>query len=132
MPRRRALLLAPLSAALLAAGCGGSSSAPTQTPDAPSKPAVTTNGLRVGATDLRLGDASTADSAPGMRSLRVGARRIDPDRLRRQGADRDGVGAGATCPDQDLLPDGANTAAIIASTLCLINGERADAGLPPL
>jgi uncharacterized protein YkwD len=40
--------------------------------------------------------------------------------------------AGATCADADLLPEGADPARIAASTLCLLNGERADAALRPL
>jgi uncharacterized protein YkwD len=126
----RRLLLAPLAVALFAAGCGGST--PSDQPSAPTRTAPHTDGLRVDATDLRLGDASLGTHDGGLQELQVPRHRIDPDRLRRQGANRQGVGAGASCPDQDLLPDGSNTAAIIASTLCLLNGERADAGLPPL
>jgi uncharacterized protein YkwD len=120
----RRLLLAPLAAALLAAGCGGSSPNLPDQPTAPARSAPDAGGLRVTATDLHLGDASVGTAA-GLRQLP--ARRVAPGRENRQG-----VGAGASCPDQDLLPDGTNTAAIVASTLCLLNGERADAGLPPL
>ncbi|MEA2296941.1 MAG: hypothetical protein QOE86_4580 [Solirubrobacteraceae bacterium] len=132
----RALALVPLAAALLATGCGGATPSTPHDgrPPAPARstPAQSSNGLLVGATDLRLGDASVGSRRTGVRELPVPQRRIDPDRLRRHAANRQGIGAGASCPDQDLLPDGTNTAAVIASTLCLLNGERADAGLPPL
>src|SRR4051794_7362303 len=127
----RRLLLAPLAVVLLATGCGGSKPDVAGQPSAPARSAPGTGGLKVDAVDLRLGDASLGTGA-GVEELRVPQRRIDPERLRRDGARRQGVGAGASCADQDLLPDGTNTAAIVASTLCLLNGERADAGLPPL
>src|SRR4051812_46283343 len=100
----RRLLLAPLAAALVAVGCGGSTPDVAHQPSAPARPAPGADGLRVDAVDLRLGDASLGTGA-GVTELRVPQRRIDPDRLRRQGANRQGVGAGASCPDQDLLPD---------------------------
>jgi hypothetical protein len=126
---RRAARLAPLLAALIVSACGGSGSAP-QGPEPTKNAPAPASGLRVGATDLRLGDATEAD-ATGLRELRV-QRRVDAEALRGRGQRRDGVGAGASCPDVDVLPDGTNTAVVVASTLCLLNGERADAGLAPL
>ena len=121
---RRAVPTLLLTVAL--AGCGGNAPA---APDAPRDRADVAP-LRVGATQLRLGDATTAD-ADGSRQLPVGPRRVVPDDLRPDGR-RDGVGAGASCPDQDLVPDGGNLAAVSAATLCLLNAERTDAGLVPL
>src|SRR4051794_19623152 len=134
MPRR--LLIAPLLAVAALAGCGGSSPSAPQGPGAAPGPKHTqetpsSTGLRVGATDLRLGDATTAGPA-GSEQLPVGKRRVDPDALRRSARDRQGVGAGASCANADLLPDASNGGAVLTSTLCLINGERTDAGLPPL
>jgi uncharacterized protein YkwD len=140
MPRRRSLVSALFVAAvsivaLVLAGCGGTGhrhhhpdGAPSATPAA----AAAADALRVAATDLRLGDASVGSSRSRVRQLPVGRRRVDPSTLGPGTVDRDGVGAGATCPDQDLMPSGDNLAAVVASTLCLLNGERADAGLPPL
>jgi uncharacterized protein YkwD len=117
-----------LLAAVLA-GCGGAStpSPPHETPSG----RVAAAPVKVGATQLRLGDATTADDHSGARQLPVGPRRVVPDDLRPHGR-RDGVGAGASCADQDLLPDASNLGAVSAATLCLLNGERADAGLAPL
>lgn len=38
----------------------------------------------------------------------------------------------ATCPGDQLVPDGTNTAQVADATLCLLNAERAAAGLAPL
>jgi uncharacterized protein YkwD len=127
---RRSRIFSPLLAVVVLAGCGGSSTRPAAAP-APDQQGPAASGLRVGATDLRLGDASLADR-DGVRRLRVPHRRVDADALRRSRAPRQGVGAGESCTDVEVMPDGANTATVIAATLCLINGERADAGLPPL
>ena len=45
---------------------------------------------------------------------------------------RDGVGAGAACPNPDLAPSAESLPAMSDATLCLLNGERADHGLGPL
>ena len=121
MLRRRALILAVLAAT--AAGCG-SADAPTQ--DAPrlqAKPGA--GGVTLTTTDGRVGDATQADPR-GVTQLGV---QPVPARER---ARRDGIGAGAACADAELMPDGGNLGAVVAATLCLLNGERTDAGLPSL
>jgi uncharacterized protein YkwD len=81
-------------------------------------------------TDGRIGGATTARPGAGVEELSRGGR---PDvRARANGARRDGVGAGASCPDQALAPAPASLASMAASQLCLLNGVRADAGLAPL
>jgi uncharacterized protein YkwD len=56
-----------------------------------------------------------------------------PDaRERAGGPRRDGVGAGAACPNPDLAPSAETLAPMAEATLCLVNGERADRGLAPL
>jgi uncharacterized protein YkwD len=53
------------------------------------------------------------------------------DLRERDGAPRrDGVGAGAACPDPAPAPE--SLGAVAEATLCLLNGERADHGLAPL
>jgi hypothetical protein len=124
MPRR-ALILAVLAATAVA-GCGSSHG------PAPSLPKVQPGpdgNLRVTPTDGRVGDASVAD-ARGTRQLKVPARIVDPAQLKAR--KHQGVGAGDSCTDVDLDPTADNMGTIIASTLCLLNGQRADAGLPPL
>src|SRR4051812_37286863 len=127
---RRAVPTALVIAAALT-GCGADA-APTA-PGTPG-PRAQADGkpLNVGTTQLRLGDATTADDRAGARQLRVGPRKVVPDALERQTGPRDGVGAGASCADRDLLPDATNTGAVPAATLCLLNGQRVDAGLVPL
>jgi uncharacterized protein YkwD len=128
MLRLRFTILAAL--ALSAAGCGGAASPSTDAPSPAAKVAPGPGGLRVTATDGRVGDATRADEA-GTTQLKVPTRSVVPGELGRR-SHRHGVGAGAACTDVDLLPDGGNVATIEAATLCLLNGERADAGLPPL
>ena len=128
----RSTLLALAASALLAAGCGASDDPAALSlplgPGATLKP-VTGAGA-VETTDGRLGGATTAHPGSGIQELSRGGR---PDvRTHADGARRDGVGAGATCPDQALAPAPASLVAMAASQLCLLNGVRADAGLPPL
>ena len=107
-------------------GCGSSTDGgPAATKDAgaerkPSGP------LKVAAVDGRVGDATAASSGQGVVALKVRRRPTDPDAVRQ------GVGAGASCADVELMPSADNVVAVAAATLCLVNGERADAGLPPL
>ena len=120
-----------LAFAALIAGCGGSSSpsgdasstAPkTSTSIAQSAP----NGgpLRVGITDAGIGAAVTGSSG-GLETLPNTPVPGDSNTAT-------GVGAGASCPDTDVLPAADNLDVVQASTLCLLNGERADKGLRPL
>ena len=131
MALRRTLVA--LGAALLLAGCGsaGDPGAPAPLPLGPGAAARPLEGARdVEKTDGRLGGATTARPSGGLEELSAGGR-LDV-RPRARGDRRDGVGAGASCPDQTLAPAPATLAGLAAAQLCLLNGERADAGLPPL
>ena len=120
-PRPAATATAAVLLALVGAGCGTSrDAAPTAEPAAKRGP------LKVAAVDGRVGDATTASSETGLRRLSVRRGAIRP------GAVREGVDAGAACPDAELMPSAGNLAAVAAATMCLVNGERADAGLPAL
>src|SRR5918994_4936505 len=128
----RSTLLALAASTVLLAGCGASDDpAPTPLPLGPGatlKPVTAPRALET--TDGRLGGATTVHPGAGVEELSRGGR---PDvRARANGTRRDGVGAGATCPDQALAPAPASLAAMAASQLCLLNGVRADAGLTPL
>ena len=81
-------------------------------------------------TDGRLGDATIVRDGSPLHELSTGGR---PD-LREHGGGRrrDGVGAGASCPNPDLAPSAETLPAMVEATLCLINGERADRGLAAL
>jgi uncharacterized protein YkwD len=123
--RRYLRPLALLFSAALIAGCGGSSPSDTAPAPKPKAQSSTGNGeLRVGVTAGGIGDAATGDTS-GVKilpSIKVGG----------QSHTQQGVGAGADCENTDLAPAADNLADVTASTLCLLNGERADAGLPPL
>ncbi len=122
---RPSLRLPVLAAVLAIAGCGTSDDAPPSK-DAAKRPAETSGGsMKVAAVDGRVGDATAATSTGGVTSLKVRRKPTDP-RIRQ------GVGAGASCPDVEVMPAADNLPVIAAATLCLVNGERADAGLPAL
>ena len=129
MPRTRiALIPALLAVASLGlVGCGSASG-----PGAPSTPGAApgpTGSLSIGVTDGRLGDASTDTSGGRLRELSPGGP-IDPAAQRNP--NREGVGAGDACANATLTPSDANLATVAESTLCLLNGERADRGLTAL
>jgi uncharacterized protein YkwD len=113
---------------LLALGLAGCGSSTDSVPTADTAPAAKKSGgaMKVAAVDGRVGDATAATSSGGVTSLKVRRRPTDPDVVRA------GVGAGAACADVDAMPSADNLAVIAAATMCLVNGERADAGLPAL
>jgi len=118
-----------LALAALLAGCGSSDGTDTTaSPSAPAKsaPASADAGgkLRLGVTDSGIGRATTG-SADGIDVLPTTPVPGQSNTLQ-------GVGAGAKCADADLLPEVDNLAAVQKATLCLLNGERADAGLRAL
>ena len=114
-----------LAVAFAAAGCGSSADAPPAA-DTSARPEAKSGGpLKVAAVDGRVGDATAATSSGGVTSLKVRRKATDP-RIRQ------GVGAGASCTDIDVLPTADNLAVVAAATLCLVNGQRTDAGLPAL
>ncbi|MEY2533127.1 MAG: hypothetical protein QOF29_1037, partial [bacterium] len=120
---RHLRLIALLAAAALA-GCGGSD-APKPDHQARIKPAGTGTGpVSVGVTDSGIGDA--AQGGPG------GVKFLPSTRVPGQSNTQQGVGAGAACEGTDLAPAADNLPAVVSATLCLLNGERADQGLPPL
>ena len=127
----RLRLLGPILVACVAVlgGCGGGSEA-TPAPDSPAASPANGGLVRAEGTNGLLGPAqrATADSdsiigKPGAISRRA----TGPTR-----AQRHGVAAGAACGDSALAPAADNLAQVAASILCLLNAERADAGLPPL
>jgi len=122
---RAALLAALIAGTLATAGCGADR--PSAGAVAPAAQAPVTTSAEL--TDGRLGDATevTPDNERGLS-------RGGPLDLRRRGGapERDGVGAGAACPNGDLAPSAETLAAVAEATLCLLNGERADHGLAPL
>jgi uncharacterized protein YkwD len=80
--------------------------------------------MRVGGTHINLGDATTG--SPG------GVQVLPQTQVPPSQQHRDGVGAGASCENVDLIPTDENMDQVVDATLCLLNGERADHGLGPL
>jgi uncharacterized protein YkwD len=120
--------LIPLIAAALVAGCGSADTGGLQNG---ARPAPKGSGpLMVTPTDGRTGHATSATSE-GLRGLAEPAR-IDADSVRRAVRKREGVGAGAACQNADVTPDASNLTVVRDATMCLVNGERQDAGLPVL
>jgi uncharacterized protein YkwD len=124
MPSFRPAAVTLLCAALIA-GCGGSNGAKPSSPVSPKTSQPTTDGqLSVGGTSINLGDATTGSS---------GGVQVLPDtKVPADQEYREGVGAGASCENTDLVPTPENIDQVVESTLCLLNGERADHGLQPL
>jgi uncharacterized protein YkwD len=120
MPR---VVLLAVVAALLVSGCGG---ATKSEPD----PAPLAGPATVELTDGRLGGATEARPGSPLRELSPGGRFDLRDRD--DAPRRDGVGAGAACPNPSLPPAPDSLGAVAETTLCLLNAERADHGLAPL
>ncbi len=112
------------------AGCGGSASdvpapkAPAQSAPATAPAPAPGGGLRVAPVDLRVGDATVADNG--------GLRELPNTRVPAPPISQQGVGAGSSCENVDVVPSESNLQTVKASTLCLLNGERSDAGLKAL
>ena len=129
----RSTFLALAASAVLLSGCGASDdpAAPAPLPLGPATAVEPLTGAKaVEKTDGRLGGATTVGPSGELHELSAGGR-LDV----RPGAHdqrRDGVGAGASCPDATLAAAPEALAAMAASQLCRLNGERADAGLAPL
>lgn len=123
---RTALLATLIAGALAAAGCG--EERPVAAADAPAAETPVT--ASVESTDGRLGDATEVSPGRGAQQLSPGGAF---DLAERDDApERDGVGAGAACPNVDVAPSAESVAVVAGATLCLLNGERADQGLAPL
>ena len=130
MPRARRLRPRSL------AGCGASDDpgAPAPLPLGPGTAAQPADGRprrREDRRPARRRDDARAP-APALRgALRAAA--APTSAAHADGERRDGVGAGARLPGPGAGPGAPRrSAAMAAAQLCLLNGERADAGLPPL
>ena len=128
MRRAPFTLLPVLISSLALAGCGGSDGSPDSVPG---KARGAAPASLASVTDGRVGDAVTGTDAGSLRELSRGGR-PDPSEPRGGKGRRDGVGAGAACADTEILPAADTAGRLDEITLCLLNGERADYGLPPL
>ena len=130
MGRFVSLVVAALTGAVALAGCGTTTVATESAAVHLAADPHTTAPAAVEPNDGRLGAATEIRAGTAPRELSQGG----PLHARRRGTSprRDGVGAGAACPNPGLVPSAESLPAMADATLCLLNGERADNGLAPL
>ena len=128
MRRAPFTLLPVLITSLALTGCGGSDGSRDSVPG---KARGAAPASLASVTDGRVGDAVTGTDAGSLRELSRGGR-PDPSEPRGGKGRRDGVGAGDACTDTEILPAADTAGRLDSITLCLLNGIRADYGLPPL
>jgi uncharacterized protein YkwD len=109
------------------AACGGGGSKSATVPAPPSG-----GGGTVGAepTAGLVGPAITVEN--GRQTETGGRQAIPPTEAGPTDAQRNGVGGAVACTSGSASPSRANLRSIAAATICLLNAERAGAGLPPL
>jgi uncharacterized protein YkwD len=132
---KTALPSALLIGAIAVAGCGGGGGSSSNEAKAPT-PAGATAPSNSGPVTAEgtLGLVGPAGRATAKKqSFDDQQGKISPKANHRPGqGKKGGVGAGDSCGDRDTLPSDSNIDALNASILCLVNGERADNGLPAL
>jgi uncharacterized protein YkwD len=135
--RIRKLIRTALPAALLAgaigvAGCGGGGGSTTAKAPAPvNQSSSKSSGLvSAGGTVGLVGPAARATEKKQQFDDQAG--KISPKAKGKTGAQKHGVIAPGQCPGDDTMPDDSNLAQLNDAILCLVNGERADNGLPAL
>jgi uncharacterized protein YkwD len=136
--RIRKLIRTALPAVLLVgavgvAGCGGGggSSSTAKAPAPVNQSSSNAGGVvSAGATAGLVGPAARATDKAQQYLSKTG--KISPKAKGKTGAEKHGVIAPGQCPGDDLMPDDSNIAQLNDAILCLVNGERADNGLPAL
>lgn len=129
---RTAVSAALVAGALAVAGCGGGSGDDNSAkPPAPVNKAPSSAGGVVTAvgTEGLVGPAGRASAKTETFSDR---QTKIPRSANRRPKSANGVAGGEACTDTDITPDDGNLATVNASVLCLVNGERAAAGLSAL
>jgi uncharacterized protein YkwD len=130
---RTAVPTALLVAGVLAvAGCGGGGgSSNSAKPPAPVNQSASNGGaVTAEGTEGLVGPAGRATSKSQQFDDKTGE---IPATANRKPKKAGGVAAGANCPDIGITPSDSNADQVNAAILCLVNGERTDAGnLPPL
>jgi uncharacterized protein YkwD len=129
---RTALPSALVVGMLVVAGCGGGSDNNAAPPPPTNQASAGAGGVVSAEGTLGLvGPAGRATATKQQFEDQTG--QISPKANRKPGAGKKGgVGAGDACNDRDITPSDSNIDALDAAILCLVNGERTDAGLPTL
>ena len=111
------------------AACGGSDDESEPASDAAQQTETTDRSGPVSAevTGGEVGDAVTADASGVEEQGRGGE--ISGKAKKKGKKGEVSVGAGAACANAELAPTDSNLAEIEAAILCLVNGERSDAGV---
>ena len=130
---RKVFSMAALTGAIVVAGCGGGGGSDSAQAPAPVNQSSSTPGAVVSA-DGTLGLVGPAGRATAKgQQFEDQTGKIDAKANRRPGAGKKGgVGAGDSCNDRSIEPSDGNIDQLNAAILCLVNGERADNGLPAL
>ncbi|MFL5895373.1 MAG: CAP domain-containing protein [Thermoleophilaceae bacterium] len=120
---------AVLAGVVAVAGCGGGGGNNSAVPPPPVKSAPSSGGL-VGAegTQGLVGPVERATHKGTSFADRSG--KISPKANQKTGAQKHGVAGGAACDNGGVTPTADNLDVVNAAILCLVNAERADAGLP--
>jgi uncharacterized protein YkwD len=139
--RYRKLIRTALPSALVigvvaVAGCGGGGGSSSNEAKAPTPAGGTSSssGGGVVSAEGTLGLVGPAGRVTAKKqSFEDQQARISPKANRRPGAGKKGgVGAGDSCNNRDITPSDSNIGDLNDAILCLVNGERADNGLPAL
>ena len=121
-----------LVGALAVAGCGGGGGDNSAKPPGSVNQVPSSAGgvVSADATQGLVGHAGRATS----KSLQFddAKGKISPKANHKTGAQKHGVATGDACSDSGIAPSDANFGQLNDAILCLVNGERADAGLPAL
>ncbi|HEX4733615.1 MAG TPA: CAP domain-containing protein [Thermoleophilaceae bacterium] len=135
--RIRNLIKTALPAALLVgavgvAGCGGGGGSGTAKAPAPVNQSSSKSGglVSAGATVGLVGPSARATDKQQQFDDKSG--KISPKAKGKTGAEKHGVIAPGQCPGDGAMPDDGDIAQLNDAILCLVNGERADNGLPAL
>src|SRR5215218_2663938 len=130
---RTALPSALVAGVIAVAGCGGGGGSDNAKAPAPVNQGSSASGTVVSA-DGTLGLVGPAGRATAKKEqFEDLAGKISPKANHKPGAGKKGgVGAGDACNGREVTPSDGNIGDLNAAILCLVNGERADAGLPAL
>src|SRR4051794_8867920 len=132
---RTALPSALLVGAIAVAGCGGGSGGSDTAAKAPAPTNPNSSGSsKVVSAEGTLGLVGPAGRVTAKKQQfddQTG--KISAKANHKPGAGKKGgVGAGDACNDRDIVPSDSNLSQLNDAILCLVNGERTDAGLPAL
>jgi uncharacterized protein YkwD len=130
---KMAVPTALLVGAVAVAGCGGGGSSNSAKPPTPVQKTKPSGSGTVVSAQGTLGLVGPADRSTSKGSQVDQTKSpISPSANHKTKAQQHGVASGAACDNGDITPSADNQSDVNAAILCLVNGERADAGLPAL